>query len=68
MNKKKNFLCFLAFVPQILLPTGVYFEGDKSILSIKIPEGNSYEYRVPEDNKGGCIHLNENQNNPFFYM
>nr|YP_009395117.1 hypothetical protein [Bryothamnion seaforthii]ARW63885.1 hypothetical protein [Bryothamnion seaforthii] len=44
--KKHVFRLLLAFIPNILIPVGLYLAGDKNIISIKILEGEYLEYNI----------------------
>lgn len=65
MNKNGfRLLQLLGFVPQILLPTGLYMAGDKQVFSVKSIDGAYSAYRVPDDNKGGTFTINKNTDTP----
>jgi hypothetical protein len=65
MNIKKIKLLLL-FVPNLLLPVGLYLAGDKNILNIIPPNGEQQAFNIPDDKKGFSIILNHDQNNPFY--
>lgn len=64
MNKRFPIRAILAFIPQIIFPTGLYMAGDKNILSIKDINQEYISYRLPDDEKGAQFTLNFQTTNP----
>jgi len=54
----------LCFIPQVLVPTGLYLAGDKDIFCVRTADGEHIPYRIPSDGKGGTFTINENTNKP----
>lgn len=64
--KKLGIRFWLAFLPTLLSPTGLYLEGDKTILGFRNSEGKLAEYSISEDKKGSRIIIDSDTANPFY--